>query len=148
MTVCGKATETTNMNSPNRNLNSVNRPSFMITDILSKSSVDKALTTSHSEYLQHLERFSAMNGNRFGLNHGFGMPLPLPVNMDAADRKNNYCESDDDDFHGSDDVDGHSSDDGSNSEYQINSFLSIFVFFFIFFGNGFFCCENSLVLKN
>lgn len=121
MTVCGKSNETTNMSSPNGNLNSVNRPSFMITDILSKSAAaaGKELNAPSTEYLQHLQRFSAMNGNRFG----FGMPLP--GNLDVSQQKNNnFCESDDE----SDDVDGQSSDDGSNSKYFRLLFVSLCLF--------------------
>lgn len=100
MTVCGKSNENNNMNAEqSRNL-VANRPSFMITDILSKAAVDKAPIAQNTEYLHHLERFSAMN-------HGFMMALP------QNQRKETFCDSDDDDFHGSDDADGQSTD-GSN----------------------------------
>lgn len=133
MTVCGKSNETTKMSSSNGNLNSVNRPSFMITDILSKSAAaaGKEMSAPSTEYLQHLQRFSAMNGNRFG----FGMPLP--GNLDVSQQKNNnFCESDDE----SDDVDGQSSDDGSNSKY--------FHLFFIQFvcADCFFPCELWIII--
>lgn len=108
MTVCGKSNENSNMNAQSRNL-VANRPSFMITDILSKAAaVEKAPQTQQSEYLQHLERFSA-------LNHGFGMMMP--GKMPTAERKDTFCDSDDDDFHGSDDADGHSTD-GSNRKFE------------------------------
>lgn len=103
MTVCGKSNENSNMNVQSRNLVS-NRPSFMITDILSKAVDDKTSTAASAEYLQHLERFSAMN-------HGFGMMIP--PQMQGSQRKDTFCDSDDDDFHGSDDADGQSTD-GSN----------------------------------
>lgn len=117
MTVCGKSNENTKMNVQSRNLVS-NRPSFMITDILSKTSDDKAPVASHSaQYLQHLERFSAMN-------HGFGMMIPSMMPMQEQSQRNQkFCDSDDDDgddddFHGSDDADGHSTD-GSHRKLLI-----------------------------
>lgn len=122
MTVCGKSNENnSNMNAQSRNL-VANRPSFMITDILSKAAVEKAPTTAqNTEYLQHLERFSAMN------HHAFGMMMP--GQMPTAERKDtSFCDSDDDDFHGSDDVDGQSTD-GSNRKFWIFlllQFLEIF----------------------
>lgn len=114
MTVCGKSAETQSMNSQNRNL-VANRPSFMITDILSTPSNDKIpCNPAQTEYLEHLKRFSAMSDNRFALDHGFRMMMP--PQLDAKQQKDSFCDSDDDDFHGSDDADVRSSD-GSNSEY-------------------------------
>lgn len=106
MTVCGKSNENSNMNAQSRNL-VANRPSFMITDILSKAAVEKTPSAQNSEYLQHLERFSAMN-------HGFGMMIP--GQMPTTQRKDTF-DSDDDDFHGSDDADGQSTD-GSNRKWK------------------------------
>lgn len=100
MTVCGKSNENGSPNAVQSRHLVANRPSFMITDILSKAAVDKVSTSQSSEYLQHLERFSAMN-------HGFGMMIP-PQNQ----TKNAFCDSDDDDL-GSDDADAQSTD-GSN----------------------------------
>lgn len=108
MTVCGKSNEKNNMNAQSRNLVS-NRPSFMITDILSKAADEKAPLSQSSEYLQHLERFSAMN-------HGFGMMIP--PQMQGSQRKDTFCDSDDDDFHGSDDADGQSTD-GKFQKYSV-----------------------------
>lgn len=122
MTVCGKSNESSNMNAQSRNL-VANRPSFMITDILSKAAVERTPMAQSSEYLQHLERFSAMN-------HGFGMMMPEKIQ--TTERKNTFCDSDDDDFHGSDDADGQS-DDGSNREFYINFFLPLQNNFFLFF---------------
>lgn len=107
MTVCGKSNENNNMNLQSRSLVG-NRPSFMITDILSKAAVEKSPAAHTSEYLQHLERFSAMNA-------GFGMMIP--PQMQESQRKNAFCDSDDDDFHGSDDADGQSTD-GSNRKFK------------------------------
>lgn len=109
MTVCGKSNENTKMNVQSRNLVS-NRPSFMITDILSKTNDDKAPSAHSAQYLQHLERFSAMN-------HGFGMMIPSMMPMQEQTRNQTFCDSDDDDdFHASDDADGQSTD-GSNRKY-------------------------------
>lgn len=101
------------MNAQSRNL-VANRPSFMITDILSKAAVEKAPTAQTTEYLQHLERFSAMNH--------FGMMIPQP---NQVPQRKDFCESDDDDFHGSDDADGQSTD-GSNRKFSFDFFRSIF----------------------
>lgn len=119
MTVCGKSNENTKMNVSSRNLVS-NRPSFMITDILSKASDEKAPTAAQSaQYLQHLERFSAMN-------HGFGMMIPPMMPMQKPTGNQAFCDSDDDDdFHGSDDADGQSTD-GSNRKFHLNSFFRVF----------------------
>lgn len=118
MTVCGKSNENTKMNVQSRNLVS-NRPSFMITDILSKASDDKTPNPAHSaQYLQHLERFSAMN-------HGFGMMIPPMMPMQEPPRNQTFCDSDDDDFHGSDDADGQSTD-GSNRKCFLFEYLNDF----------------------
>lgn len=110
MTVCGKSKENSNMNVQSRNL-VANRPSFMITDILSKAVNDKAPTAPSAEYLQHLERFSAMNH--------FGMMIPPP---NQIPQRKDFCDSDDDDFHGSDDADDQSTD-GSNRKFYFYFFI-------------------------
>lgn len=106
MTVCGpKEIEATTMNTPTRN-SAVNRPSFMITDILSNAANEKIplppLATHN--YLEHLKRFSAME-------HEYRMQMPTG----DPQRAKEFCDSDDEDFHGSDD--GAPSSDGSNREY-------------------------------
>lgn len=118
MTVCAKSDETLSMKST-QNRNSVvvamNRPSFMITDILSKA-VDRE---NHREHLTHLnEKFATSTNSHdtaaaaaaaaaaMALNRGFGMLMPQ--RMDTAQSKHDYYDSDGDEFHGSDDVDGSS----------------------------------------
>lgn len=112
MTVCGpKAVESNTMNTSSRNT-VASRPSFMITDILSSASADKLpMQPLATNYLEHLKRFSAME-------HEYRMQMP------TAEQRKEFCDSDDDDFHGSDDGEARSSD-GSNrkcfliSEYRI-----------------------------
>lgn len=110
MTVCAKSDETLSMKST-QNRNSVvvamNRPSFMITDILSKA----ADRENHREHLTHLnEKFAttanAHNATAMALNRGFGMLMPQ--RLDTAQSKHDCYDSDGDEFHGSDDVDGSS----------------------------------------
>lgn len=103
MTICHKFDEAITMKSQNQSF-IANRPSFMITDILSKAAVDKPVNMQeHSEHLKHLERFSAFSDGRLALHHGFGM-MTHP-----SQGKPTFYDSEDD-FHGSDDVDGGSSD--------------------------------------
>lgn len=127
MTVCAKSDETLSMKST-QNRNSVvvamNRPSFMITDILSKA----ADREQHREHLTQLnEKFAtAANSHSaaaaaMALNRGFGMLMPQ--RLDTTQTKHDYYDSDGDEFHGSDDVDGSSI--GSGGE--------CFCFFFFFF---------------
>lgn len=105
MTVCGpKAVEANTMNTPNRN-SVVNRPSFMITDILSGASSDKlAMPPLATNYLEHLKRFSA-------IEHEYRMQMPAAHHLDG--QRKEFSDSDDDDF---DDGEARSSD-GSNREY-------------------------------
>lgn len=129
MTVCGpKAVEANTMNTPNRN-SVVNRPSFMITDILSSASSDKLtmppLTTN---YLEHLKRFSAME-------HEYRMQMPTAHHLNG--QRKEFSDSDDDDF---DDAEARSSD-GSNREY----FCSSLVFIVNFVADS--QCDSSIRLK-
>lgn len=122
MTICHKFDEAITMKSQNQSF-IANRPSFMITDILSKAAVDKPVNMQeHSEHLKHLERFSAFSDGRLALHHGFGM-MTHP-----SQGKPTFYDSEDD-FHGSDDVDGGSSD----GEQRVNLFM-IFVKCDNFFG--------------
>lgn len=114
MTVCAKSDETLSMKSTqNRNsaVVAMNRPSFMITDILSKA----ADRENHREHLTHLNEKFATSANShnaaaaaaaMALNRGFGMLMPQ--RMDTTQSKHDYYDSDGDEFHGSDDVDGSS----------------------------------------
>lgn len=115
MTVCGpKAVEANTMNTSNRS-SVANRPSFMITDILSSASSDKLpMQPLATNYLEHLKRFSAME-------HEYRMQMP------SAEQRKEFCDSDDDDFHGSDDGEARSSD-GSNRKYIIHTFRNMIFF--------------------
>lgn len=116
MTVCAKSDETLSMKSTqNRNsaVVAMNRPSFMITDILSKAA-DR--DNNHREHLTQLnEKFGASANSHnaaaaaaaaMALNRGFGMLMPQ--RLDTTQSKHDYYDSDGDEFHGSDDVDGSS----------------------------------------
>lgn len=132
MTVCVKSDEAISLKSQNRN-NGVNisRPSFMITDILSKAA-DKQNQRNH---LMHLtDKYSSVNNSNLALNHGFGMTMPQRLD---GQNKHDFYDSDADDFHGSDDVDGSSV--GSGGEY---------FFLFFFFNNIFVLRRNCFFLWN
>lgn len=119
MTVCAKSDETTISMKSTQNRNSavvaMNRPSFMITDILSKA----ADRDGHREHLTHLNEKFATSANShnvaaaaaaaMALNRGFGMLMP--PRMDTTQSSKHY-DSDDDEFRASDDVDSSSVSSG------------------------------------